>query len=195
MLSLPAPRLTVLVDRNEKRPLPFPALMPWTFGTGRHKVERTFHLDIDNTQYLPAGDYMLKGYEHICRVERKGAISELMQNLFTRDRARQERSLKKLIDSCRVPYLLLDMHPRECMVDPYVKNPAEVMAEVYRLCAWRGLRLLWLSVGNDVNARRNVGLQVANILWAHAWEYLVKEQTKKRSPTVVVGETNGSRKN
>ena len=170
------PTITMLVDKREKRPLPFPEVMPWVFGRGRHKIERLFRIAVDSSQNLDAGDYVLKGYEHVARVERKGAISELMQNLFTADRGRQERSLKKLVESCTTPYLLLDMHPRECMTDPYVKNPREVMCEVYRLCAWRGLRLIWLHVGNDVTARKNVGLQVASLLWEHAWETIVKKQ-------------------
>ena len=142
-------------------------------------MTRLIRVETDLTTALDAGDYALAGYEHLARVERKGSVAELMGNLFTRDRARQERALTKLISSCKYPYLLLDFPAREAMTSPYVRDPQEVMCEVYRLCAWRGLRLLWLHPGADVASRRNVGTQIVHILWQHAWHDIVQRATRK----------------
>lgn len=184
MLALPSPRLTVVVDKREKRPLIFPATMPWTFGVGHHKITREFKIDVVH-ENLDSGDYALRGYEHVARIERKGAATELLQNLFTKDRPRFERSLKRLCDSCTVPILLLDMHPRQFMSDPHVRDPHEVRNELYRLCAWRGLRLHWLYVGNDVASRKHLGLCMVDLLWSHAWHHLVKtKQSVKEKANV-----------
>lgn len=180
LLAVPEnPKLTILVDKREKRPLKFPPVMPWTFGSGRHQISRTFTLDTELT-LLDSGDYTLKGYEGITRIERKGAVTELLQNLFTKDRPRFERSLKRLCDSCTVPILLLEMHPRQFVTDPHVRNPSEVRNELFRLCAWRGLQFHWLWTGNDVTSRLNLGLCMVDLMWSHVWRDLVRRQVGAR---------------
>lgn len=179
----PVVELVVLVDKAEKRPLPFPPEYFWTFGRGARMTRRTFKVKTES-MHLPYGDYLLKGFETVAGVERKGSVSELAMNHLTKDRGRYERALGKLIKGVRYPYLLLEMPAGSFMTDPYVADTNEVMNNVAMTTAWKGLRVMAWHVGNTTAARMNVGLQVVRWLWAHAWESLLRRQHPEQKPNL-----------
>ncbi len=91
-------KLTVVVDSREKIPILFPATLGW-----RSDRTGTTHEIIVNTKRdaLFAGDYCLEfpddvRRDRVCTIERKGRVSEIYTNLFTKDWERCNRAFLRL---------------------------------------------------------------------------------------------------
>lgn len=158
--------LTVLVDTREQRPLLFPSSFlyhPSRRAGGAVRVLLTWE-----RHTLNAGDYMLKGYGGIVRVERKGSLEELAKNLLSKDFTRSSAAFRKLAHSCAHPIVLLEESPVVLMrPTPYVENPALVMDTWHRLMAERSVHWIWCGRCKSTNSRRLLGLQIVRLMFAY----------------------------
>lgn len=139
-MSSPFPhQVTVLIDERERKPLEFPKSL-WWWSPARHE-----HLLRVRTvvKRLRTGDYAIRGYRDVVLVERKGSLSELAKNLFTRDVSRFRAALDRLQRECRHPTLLLDMSA-QLRASRYARNPDQIIDGITREAIQRGLHLLWL---------------------------------------------------
>lgn len=156
--------LTVVVDSREKNPLLFSNSFEWTDQRMKSRIVQVK----TEVETVDAGDYYLRGYEDVVRIERKGSIAEVQQNLFGGDRGRAMRAFKKFQDSCEYPYLLID----ESVVgmnrkSRYCKRPKMVQDFLYRELAVRRIGLLWLPQLTSVSGKKIVTDSLLRIMWAH----------------------------
>lgn len=157
-------KLTVVVDSREKQPLVFPSRMEWTDTRWRRHL-----LDIETeTRTVDAGDYYIDGYEDIIRIERKGSISEVRNNLIGADKRRALSALGRFQKSCKYPYLYID----ESLIgfnrkSQYVQFPDGVQDFLFRELAARGISLLWLPDQSSMLGKRLIGETLLRIMWAH----------------------------
>lgn len=90
---------TVIIDTREKHPVHFEIDMP---KSGRLQIASTISGKLDT------GDYTLKGYEDLLRIERKAGFGELFNNLINKDeRDRFLREMERL-SKFRYKYLLIE---------------------------------------------------------------------------------------
>lgn len=99
--------VTVIVDAAEKRPLLFPETIVITDMGGRPEVLKI----LTETKALETGDYVLKGFENVAIVERKGSIDEVASNMLSKDRLRELRKWDRLATQCKMPAILLEGTP------------------------------------------------------------------------------------
>lgn len=99
------PDFTVLVDKAEKKDLPWPSAIEWRDHPGSpSQFLRIAYRSVT----LAAGDLCIEGHERLTGTERKGSTSELWHNFFTNDSARFYRAIERLCDRYTHPILFLD---------------------------------------------------------------------------------------
>ena len=163
--------MTVLVDSRERFPLLFPASVLW-YPT---RAARPFYIIqiLTKVVEMETGDYALKGYEDTCLIERKGAMTELMTNLCSKDYKRSHAALKRLAEATKHPYLMLEETPSGMLPSTYPSNrptPDRVVdafiREVY------GLKLSLIFVGRSrlPAHRRRLGHLMLKFMIGHAME-------------------------
>lgn len=117
---------------------------------------------------MDAGDYALKGYVRECLFERKGALRELHNNLFTKDWKRSQVALDKLAEASEHPYLVLETSPSELFRKTlHVPNYEKVFDNLVRECVVRGISLLYPGNCRSQRARRILGEQLIRIALVH----------------------------
>ncbi len=189
MPSLRAPRkLIVVVDSNEKNPILFPPKMEWTTSRAKNAKRYNFHIEVVKKRLI-AGDYklddettlvQLQDYEQLVGFERKGSLSELVANFFTKDRARFERAIFRMKGMCKYNYLLLDIPLRKLCKTRYADDPPRIMDEVYRFCIQHRIQVWWANNATQVSTREALGEQIVRLLWNHVWmETLERKQHVK----------------
>lgn len=151
----------ILIDCNEKAPLPFSTFLPMLKSGGGMESVRI----VTETRRLKTADYQLEGSD-VCFVERKGGLGELASNLVgsRHERDRVRTALDRLAGECQVPVLvvegsLLDFTKPE----KWVRNPAGVMDLVIEEVLSRGI-LFFCSPGPTIMSRRAIGDWVARVL-------------------------------
>lgn len=166
----PPKHVVVLVDSREAYPLRFPASFIW-FPTRNQKPSYRILVDTKIVT-LPAGDYALEGFSRTAIVERKGCLSELVKNIFSRDRARFLRALTRLRDATSRAYLLLEETPAGLLPSrptPYQGNPDCCVDELVRLLLQYNLNFLFVGRNRSLGSRRKLGLFVLKLLAGHAF--------------------------
>jgi len=142
---------------------------------------------------LDAGDYALKGYEHVCLVERKGSMGELSKNLLSPDRGRFNKAFGLLMETCEEPVLLLDFSIASAMrPNRYCPNPTKTMDALLQLisqkipsgtsgtCYGKKTRfgVLWSNGSRAHGPRRVLGETIARLMLHHALEYEATIQSR-----------------
>jgi hypothetical protein len=162
-------RLIVEVDTRENCPIPFPqALRVPRLGL----PDAMWPVEVHRVK-LDAGDYRLADAPGVCVIERKGSQLELYKNLFDpRDQVRQAASFKKLSESARFPYLMIEARLPDVMTkrpaEPRIERPELVLYKISRAIEVFGLRLLWIS-SSSASVRRNIGELMLYIMTSHAY--------------------------
>lgn len=168
---MPQPMIHVVVDSREKNPLLFPKTMLWTTKFGRFgdpAVTEEFGIEV-HTETLDFADYIVQHQGHIVAVERKGSLAELQQNLFSKDVRRFRRAVKRLKDSTKHPFFLLDIGWRDLAEDRYVEQPSKVRDGFYQFAASEGIPVLWGGNAHSVPDREQLGLQIVTLMWNYVW--------------------------
>lgn len=145
-------RLTVIQDTREQTPLRMPANV--RLWQGREPVVAKVNVE---EKLLVGGDYAIKGWEALARVERKGSLEELWTNLFDKtDSHRFQRSLDKMQTNSRHSALFLDF---PVQYDTLINGePAEeVIQRVFEISASRSLPVLWVPPGRTPKTVTNSG--------------------------------------
>lgn len=158
--------VTIQVDSNEQKPLPFPRTVTVTRLDGRREV---FNLKTERVR-LACGDYRLKEAPRAGGVERKASLDELAQNLFAReDRIRFHNAWAKFVGAYEFPLLVveqpLNQHEFKYTSKDRKVTPDDVQSEVWRLLAGTSrVAAVWPSQGRTYAARLRVGTEVARFL-------------------------------
>lgn len=93
------PEITIVTDTREQK--------PWTFDE-EEKQPGKVRIAGNVVECLDAGDYSIKGLEHLVRIERKMGFRELFGNMSpTEHRDRFEREMEKL-RTIPFKYLLIE---------------------------------------------------------------------------------------
>jgi len=168
VIIVPPSEIEVVRDLREKDKALFPTSLPWKDDRGNEKVLKVKVTD----EILTTGDYLIRGYESVALIERKGSIQEIRDNLYTADRHRFRRCIARLVEECKYPYFLITV-PFNKLTDPKYgdQNYGEVVDATCRWVHRHGLRLLWLPFESSVASRKKVGELILRILWNHAWEH------------------------
>lgn len=163
------PKLVVFRDTREKRPLIFPPHFEWCDIRG----ERYFYKVEVEDQRLETADYIIKGYEGVVGVERKGSIREVFNNLCGKDRKRFCQAITRLQTSFKHPILALDVTLNE-WYEPvkHVDRPEMVHDILYRELIARRIELMWLPRPTTHNGR----LRQGDALLRRMWSYIVMEK-------------------
>lgn len=105
--------VTVLVDRREKQPLPFPSIFVGWNPLDPPSWESSHKLIVHvRTQHLPTADYTLAGHQQDVLIERKKDLDELRGNLVTRrGRENFEAELRRMKEHTARPLILLEGSP------------------------------------------------------------------------------------
>lgn len=151
--------LTVIQDTREQTPLRMPPNV--RLWQGRELV--VAKVDVAEEK-LVGGDYALKGWDELARVERKGSLGELWTNLFTRDSFRFQKSLDNLQKNARQAALFLDF-PVSYGTLVNGQSAEEVVQRVFELSVARALPLLWVPPGTTVATSRRSGDILVKWLW------------------------------
>lgn len=165
-------KITVLIDRQEQRPLEFPGSLRW-WSPGRK-----CHLMLVVPRYkvhLRTGDYAISGYEKVTLAERKGAWSELVTNLFTDDRPRFIAAFDRLADECRHPVLLLDM-PTAVRPNEFCRCPDQVIDGICAEAIRRGITILWSPPSKNPT-------RTGELLLRWMWQAVYEERYRYRRST------------
>jgi ERCC4-type nuclease len=167
MIIVPPSEIEIVRDLREKDKAIFPKTLEWKDDRGNEKVLKIKVTD----ETLTTGDYVLRGYESVAMIERKGSIQEIRDNLYTADRARFRRCIARLVEECKYPYFLITV-PLNKLTDPHYGDQSygEVLDATMRWVHRHRLRLLWLPFEETNDKRRKVGELILRVLWNHAWE-------------------------
>lgn len=177
--------LTIVVDSREKKPLPFPEHLPSLRSDlpALSRSSRTYHLKIEKAT-LKTGDYLLKGHEAGCLIERKGSLAEVAGNCLTPDGRRKfVAAMDRLKDSCLYPYLLLEgniletMNPTKDLPDPW-----NAVDSLHRILLERNIGLILLP-NTSMSARRAVAEWAARLLVNAALCPILPANTPPEEPT------------
>lgn len=118
-----------------------------------------------------AGDYHLEGYEGVCRVERKGSLGELANNLLSDDYERALKAFEKFTASTENPYLLVECTPSELQRETrWTKQPERILDALMSLVERLKLRLLLVGSCKTAKQKRVVGELVLRLMMAHAFQ-------------------------
>ena len=155
--------LTVDVDDREKYPILFPRSMKY-FDKFRkpHLIQL-----IIRKQRLRFGDYRLACDPRGCVVERKGSVSELANNLLTKDRPRTLRALHRLVKECRTPVLVLDIRLSDFFLNPRTPHqppPSITICELFRVLQDLGIHLFIPGACKGTIIRRCLGEALVHLM-------------------------------
>jgi len=125
---------TIVIDTREKKPLLFPKnLVMLKPGGGQKSTTITLHTVREK---LDTADYVLRGYERCCGVERKSGLRECRKNCLTKDRARFRRQLERLSNEFDHPVLLLEASVTQMLRSSSREfYPYKIVDALQRLCA------------------------------------------------------------
>jgi len=165
MDKLPS-QVTVLIDSQEQRPVPFPDYIKmWHARSPKPRLIRVR----EKVVRLGAGDYTLKGHEHVTLMETKRSTRELQGNLFTKDYKRSCNAFERLSSNCTFPYLVLEIAPWEMFrKTAHVYEPERVFDALAWVVNRYGLRLWFSGTSRAPAARRCLGEQMVRVMLAHA---------------------------
>lgn len=167
------PKVTVIVDTREQRPLLFPDTLMWYSKRSGDGVQ---YQVVVKRKCLKTADYALEGWEREVLVERKGSLKELHANLFSTDKARSDRSFERLAESTKNPYLLLDMSPSQFWKpNRWANEPARIFDALMYLTTRLNIRV-WFSGPCKIHSTRRVlGEQMIRMMMAHAFRNEINE--------------------
>ncbi len=161
-------KITIQVDTREQYPL----LFPNNIFIGH--PERTYQMlpieVVTEVIKLDAGDYRLKEYPAEVIVERKASQLEIYKNLNeSHDRIRQAKAFRKLVASCKHPFLLVEASPVELFgKDPHIKNPEIVAHRLSLAIAKYGFHVIFLPWRSRCGAtRRKAGQLLLHIMMGY----------------------------
>ena len=111
------------------------------------------------------GDYLLKDWPHLGVVEKKGAMTELFSNLFTKDKVRAHKAFKRLSDAAKHPYLLIEGSPAEMarsitgmkMGKIKIDDPGFIWDRLWEVLHKYNFSLVWCGGTNCAGSRRIIG--------------------------------------
>ena len=155
--------LTVVVDSREKKALVFPkSVMVYDSLCGRPR-----RLLVSTVrEKMEAGDYMLRGYEDVVRVERKGSYREVEGNMLTRDIERQVRAFKKLEGASVFKGLFLE-----------TRGTDEAMSLMLQLVKQFGVDVLWMPTGRSAGVKMEAGAMVLQYMVSCVLTHIKKGQS------------------
>lgn len=158
-------KITVLIDSRERHPLLFPKWI--TVHPDRSGEE--VHVEVSTEiVVMPAGDYTLKGYDHVCIAETKRSLRELCNNICTNDWNREVRALRRLSESCKYPLLIWEMTPSELFrTSSFVPDPHLVFDRWMQIVVRFNLRLMLAGGGKGPGPRRTLGEQMVRLMLAY----------------------------
>lgn len=128
-----------------------------------------------------AGDYSLKGFEHLVAIERKGSVAELYKNLMTEDRTRFSAAIDRLM-KVKYHWLLLDIPWREFNKPLKLHNGSvvqgnQVQDALYRFTAERNIPLLWGGNAKQPKQREELGHQMVKLMINYIWaDHMAQEK-------------------
>lgn len=165
MSKLPK-KITVCVDNREKYPLLFPGVIKYYRTRGG--APDLIPLKIKVVR-LDTADYLLEGMEDVCMIERKGAMRELLGNLFTKDFKRAKAVFTRMVEACEHPYILLDF-PLSEMFTPtdHVPEPERVLDALLDTIQTHGMGLLWPGPCKTVQSRTRLGELCVRLMLSHS---------------------------
>ena len=159
-------KVTVLVDKRERRKLIFPATVKWyphRGGPGQVVIVKTREMNLDS------GDYALDGYADRCTIERKGSLDELSQNLLSDDYARAFAAFTRFATATEHPYLLLECSTAQLRSQTrWTKQPERVVDALAKLMHDLKLRLILCGRCSTALQKRTVGEFALRIMMAHS---------------------------
>lgn len=162
---------TVLIDTREQNPLPLPSTLLVLNPNRLPSDQTSLGISLTHTPFtLKTGDYALAGHETTCVIERKGSIFEVAQNCLSGDRDRFVRSLVRLRDTIKYPYLLLEGCPAHLLMrDPCQSGfqPNLALDSLIRLLSEYRVAPLFMPTGSLGN-RRAMGEWVCRLLVNHS---------------------------
>jgi ERCC4-type nuclease len=157
---------TLIIDTREKKPLIFPANLRVLSPNASPHLCKTNLLRVHTKkEKLDTGDYLLRGYETVTMIERKGSLREVATNcLNQRDRKRFVACLERMKDACAEPILLLEGTPLESLrKTKHVLEPGAAIDALMRLLTEYGIKLLLLPTASSAQ-RRATGEWAARLL-------------------------------
>ena len=158
-------KITVIVDTREIYPILFPGTVAVVDPDDPKRMKR---VTVETRkEKMDAGDYCLAEWPHLVGIERKASLLELSKNLTDPgDKARQGKSLTKLIESCKYPYLLVEAPPSELLgSDPRVKDSNRVVSLLCKAAYRYRLQLImmpWKS--RSAETRRKMGTFLVHLM-------------------------------
>jgi len=157
---------TLIIDTREKKPLIFPANLRMLSGSSSPHLARTNLVRLHSKkEKLDTGDYLLRGYETVTMIERKGSLREVATNCLNKnDRKRFIACLERMKDACSEPILLLEGTPLETLrKSKHVPEPGAAVDALMRLLTEYEIKLLLLPTSSSAQ-RRATGEWAARLL-------------------------------
>jgi ERCC4-type nuclease len=159
---------TVIIDRNEHKPWGFPKTIKWykdRNSRGKLVIVKT------ERKVLKAGDYLLKGSEDVCIVERKASLEELSNNLFGDDYQRARDAFKRLSEATAHPYLAIECSLGDLTSkSKWVQEPARVMDALMSLMERLRFRFILLGRVRTLQQKRHAGELVLRLMLSHVYQ-------------------------
>ena len=157
--------ITITIDTREHLPMLFPSVVHISHPELMYRAI-PIQVEIEKKK-LDFGDYAIKGYENICTFERKASQLEIYKNLNeSHDRIRQARAFRKLVSSCKFPYILIEASPNELLKnDPRIKHPELICHRLGLALAKYGLHTLFIPwKSRTPSTRRKIGTLMIHIM-------------------------------
>ncbi len=141
-------RVTLLVDKQEKRPPLFPSritVYPQPCMTPAARLKPVdFRVTVKGAR-LDAGDYTFKSPSGLVGIEKKGSLEELITNVATKDTPRFSRAIVRFAKAYTFPYLVLNFPLGELWRTSKVfpnRDKGLLMDRIFATSASLGLRLI-----------------------------------------------------
>lgn len=157
---------TLIIDSREKKPLIFPAnIRVLSPSSPPHQAKTNLVRVHTKKEKLETGDYLLRGYDTVTMIERKGSLREVATNCLNRnDRKRFIKCLVRMKDACSEPILLLEGTPLETLrKSRHVPEPGAAVDALMRLLTEYEINLLLLPTSSSAQ-RRATGEWAARLL-------------------------------
>lgn len=169
---------TILIDKREKKPLPFPDhLVVMDHRSSADDPRLTTVILKTKYETLETGDYVLEGYEKAGVVERKKDLVELHGNLCSATgRARFLRELERFRSFSSPALLLETSHGEKAPVAFENYRPTAVRDLLLMLCVSRSIPLMTFNA-TSLTARRNSAEWAASFLIQAAICFDVRSKT------------------
>ena len=155
-------KYTVQVDTREQVPLIFPK----NIVIQEDGKRRVIGIEVERVK-LDTGDYRLKEAPTCMVIERKGAMTELVQNFQTQDCPRFRRALSRLSLECEYPVMLLDINVDAMFSKSMYPNSMGVWVDLVNTCAVMHITPFIGGACKTPNSRRRLGeLMLHSMIWA-----------------------------